>query len=88
MSSSSGDPGQGQTNHVSQEMSDTKRIKHRHAFLFHVSWGGLCDELKERLPGRLGGEPRNCEKCMYVNYQTTCTASILLDVNCLEGEAF
>lgn len=43
-------------------MSDTKQIKLRHAFLFHVSWEGLCDELKERLPGRLGGEPRNCEK--------------------------
>ena len=62
MSPSSGDSGQDHTNHVSQEMSDTKRIKLRHAFLFHVSWGGLCDELKERLPGRLGGEPRNCEK--------------------------
>ena len=63
MSPSSGDSGQDHTNHVSQEMNDTKRIKLRHRFLFHVSWGGSrCDELKERLPGRLGGEPRNCEK--------------------------
>jgi len=64
MSPSFGDylPGQGHTNHVSQEMSDTKRIKLCHAFLFQVSWEGLCDELKERLPVRLGGEPRNREK--------------------------
>lgn len=62
MSSSSGDSGQGHRNHVSQKMGDRMRMNLRHAFLFYVCWGGLCDELKERLSGRLGGEPRKCEK--------------------------